>query len=352
MEYCERCRVSEDKVRLFDTIYNNHMAFLCERCAIIENVPIVKRPDSAQLKNSEKTVRMFERKPVTLPPKKETFFREDRLKELDKNPTQELPDRNRLNLIDNFHWEIMRIRRRKGYSHKQLAEAIHESTIALEMIEKGKLPERSENLIIKLEQFFQINLRRKSPWEYVQKKRVINEKPVLLNKKGEILEDIPEDTFELESEEIKHGENAEPVNLPVDKDLDIKVINQEKITIGDLKTLHKKKIEATRQEQIEEQKKIEERRKILEAHRERDRLKIEERRKQWEKEKQEKAQTILHKQTININAPTKNNDVLKKNTDELRKKLIEQHQKEKEKLKEREIKDVDKHLGGMELLDE
>ena len=134
MTYCERCRVSEEKVRMFDAIYNNQMVFLCERCAIIENVPIVKRPDSAQLKNSERTVRMFERKQVNLPVKKDTFFREDKLRELDRNPTQELPDRNRLNLIDNFHWELMRIRRRKGYSHKQLAEAIHESVIALEMI--------------------------------------------------------------------------------------------------------------------------------------------------------------------------------------------------------------------------
>ncbi|MEN9625720.1 MAG: hypothetical protein RL557_48 [archaeon] len=332
MIYCERCRVSEEKVRLFDAIYEGQMTFLCERCSIIENAPIVKRADSNQLKTIEKTTKphgRFQTTSSTMQPaiKKDTFFREDRLRELDKNPKQELPDKNRLNLIQNFHWEIMRIRRRRGYSHRQLADAIHESALALEMIEKGKLPENSENLIIKLEQFFQINLRKPSLMSRPVKQTF--NKPVLLDKDGKMLDTIPEDTFEIESEE--EGKNEAPLTLAPDQDLDLKSVKNKTVTIGDLKSVHKKRVEATRQEQIEEQKKIEERKKILEAHRERDRLKIDERRKQ-----QQERQSNISTQ----------------HAQDLKKKLIEQHQQEKQKLREKESEDIDKRLGGMELLDE
>ena len=40
VERCARCNVNEDEVRLFDAIYEGRMSSLCERCSIIENIPI------------------------------------------------------------------------------------------------------------------------------------------------------------------------------------------------------------------------------------------------------------------------------------------------------------------------
>ena len=56
---------------------------------------------------------------------------------------------------------------------------------------------------------------------------------------------------------------------------DIKKANLGNITIADLKELHRKKLEATKQEQLEEQRRIEERQKLIEARKEELRLRRE-----------------------------------------------------------------------------
>ena len=53
MENCVRCNIGGEEVRLFDAIYEGRMAKICERCSIIENVPIIKKPNVSQLKESE-----------------------------------------------------------------------------------------------------------------------------------------------------------------------------------------------------------------------------------------------------------------------------------------------------------
>ena len=67
------------------------------------------------------------------------------------------------------------------------------------MIEKGKLPDNSENIIRKLEQFFQIRLRKISDMERMIARQ--EKKPFLLNDEGKNITDIPEDTFEIEDDE-------------------------------------------------------------------------------------------------------------------------------------------------------
>ena len=54
VERCVRCDVDGEKVRLFDAIYLGRIEKICERCSIIENIPIIKRPDALKLKESER----------------------------------------------------------------------------------------------------------------------------------------------------------------------------------------------------------------------------------------------------------------------------------------------------------
>jgi len=293
MMICERCGISGQVVRLFDAIYDGKMSLLCERCSIIENSPIIKRPDSAQLKEFEKRTKLYNRIRTiaglkTEKDKKDTFFIGDRLKELDKNPRLELPEENQLNLIDNFHWEIMKIRRRKGLSQKQLGDVIGESEIAIQMIEKGKFPEASESLIKKIEQFFQINLKKINETEskFIEKEKK-NNKPVLIDEEGRELDTIPE-------EKIEHLENKDINKIQAEaeyneiEDFDLNKTDITKITIDDLRKIHRKKIEATKLEQKEEQKKIEEKERISEAIKERERMKLEERKKEINKKEDDK----------------------------------------------------------------
>jgi len=346
VERCVRCNINGDEVRLFDAIYEGRMGSLCERCSIIENIPIIKKPDSSQLRDSEKGVGVYPRMKRLAGIKDskgaETFFIEDKLKELNENPVLEVPEKDKLNLIEHFHWEIMRNRRRKGLSQKKLAETLGESEIVIQMIEKAKLPENAEQLIKKLEQFFQVKLKKITDTDRFLMSQ--EKEPILLDNQGNELSEIPEPEIvqpTLEEEEIvgggdevgefleeesrmgeessltshpslKHEKSEESINaeqssvaetqieefgeyeireLSDSEEIDIEEaerglagVNLEKgefditkanlgeVKISDLKELHRKKVEATKKEQIEEQKRIEERNSLVEARKEELRL--------------------------------------------------------------------------------
>ena len=326
---CERCDASEYQVRVFNAIHNGRMARFCERCAIIENATIIKSPQASRLKESE-TEGIYERMqrisgtaPARRPEKRDTFFRQDRLKELERDPSLEIPDKN-LNLIDHFHWEIMKNRRRKGLTQKQFARSINESETAIQMIENGKLPNNAEPLINKIERALRIRLR-KIPYH----ERFTTDgprEPVLLDDKGNRIDIIPEEEMVFIEEPVEEGEKGEDMESPLreNKALDLKKVDPNRVTIGDLQKLHKRRIEATKLEQVEEQKKIEERKSIILAMREKERLILEEKKKQ----------EFLDR----------------KRSEEERKKIIEENKKRLVALKKRESDYIDKFLGGAELI--
>ena len=331
MEECNICSINSNQIRLFDAIYNGRMNSICERCSIIENIPIIKIPNPNQLKESERN-KVYERMKrlsgLNETEKQETFFKEDKLNELDKNPELELPEKHSLNLINHFHWEVMRRRRRKGLSQKKLAEFLGESEVAIQMIENAKLPENAEILIKKLEQFFQTRLR----------KKIIEEKPTkeptLLDEYGQEIEIIPEEAMIFidnnENEDIQDiptnvlDQKQKPIEL--NGDLNIKKVDTNKITIRDLQKLHEKKIKINKKEQIKEEEKIEDRRKILEDLRKKDKLKIEDRRRE----------EILEKQK----------------TAENRQKLIEKNIRRMNIIEKKESEEMDKYFGGVELINQ
>lgn len=300
VERCVRCDVDENEVRLYDAVYEGRMSSICERCSIIENIPIIKKPSAGQLKESEKGVGVLPRmkrlagirdeKPV------EVYFREDKLNELESKPELELPEQEKLNLIEHFHWEIMKNRRRKGLSPEKLAEFLGESGVVIQMIEKGKLPENAESLIRKLEQFFQIKLRKITETEkFLQEQE---REPVLLDEEGKELDVVPEEEIKIveidesisesESGGISNSEESESSIIAEDvvetEDSDLRGIDKEKgefdinkanlleVKISDLRDLNRRKVKATRKEQIEEQRKIEERNRMIEARKEERRL--------------------------------------------------------------------------------
>ncbi len=357
MEICTRCGISGNEVRLFDAICEGRMDVICERCSIIENIPIIKKPDSSQLKESEEQKVYKKMKQIAgmrAQKYRDTYFQGDRIRELDEHPELEKPEKEKLNLTENFHWEIMRYRRRKGLSQRQLAETINESEIAIQMIENGKLPEKPEPLIRKLEQFFQFKLRKISEIERIRKKQ--NTEPILLDEEGRELDLIPEE--EPYIPEIKKTDREDEkqtlISLPqkqlpkpplknyIDKskDLDLKKINPQSIMISDLKEMHNKKMEEAKKKMFEEQQKIEERRRILDALREKDRLKHEDERQkrllQMQKIEQEKQKLKSEKQE----------------QEKFKQKLIEQKKQELWQRKKQDADEIDKMLGGSELLKE
>ena len=178
MAECVRCGISENKVHLFDVISNQGIEKMCAHCAEYENRLILNNPTKAQLKESEKkevgfreSLKRFERSLTQ--PNLELEKQNINLKKIvEKNSEQKLKSESnpRPDLIDNFHWILMRSRRAKKLSQVQLAKELGEAEITIKTAEKGILPEDDYKLVNKFESFFGICLIKKEYLEKIQKK--------------------------------------------------------------------------------------------------------------------------------------------------------------------------------------
>jgi len=169
MEECFKCGVSEDKAWLFDAIGEKGIVKICKKCLSEENMPIIRKPTNFQLEKANQKQTVYERlshaagidkkdyvasRPV-VPSKQETTLRDIVDKNLKINIKEAKP---RDDLIHNFHWIIMRVRRSKHLTQKQLAKEIGEPEQAIKMAEQGIIPENNYQLVNKLENYFRIRL--------------------------------------------------------------------------------------------------------------------------------------------------------------------------------------------------
>lgn len=172
MEFCLRCGRGEEEVRLLDAIYETQIMKICEECALIEDIPIIRRPTTIQLRESHKPYSVYERlKKISGVENKQDEisriaqdmvsgkFSKDKKQEEDKWTRAKRMNKP-LNLIDNFHWKILMERKRKKMTRKELGDVLGESEIAIKMIENKEMPDDADKLISKIEQYFEINLRK------------------------------------------------------------------------------------------------------------------------------------------------------------------------------------------------
>jgi len=169
---CSVCGVSRKKVRLLDVISSKGIVKICEACSKAEDMPILRRPTTFQLKESEKkpsgiydvlsSVRRQKKESLEEFGKKyEKTKTETTLKDVIDKKYEILASKEkklRPDLVDNFHWIIMRTRRLKKLTQEQLAQEISESIAAIKMAEQGILPEDDYRLVNKLEGFLGIKL--------------------------------------------------------------------------------------------------------------------------------------------------------------------------------------------------
>lgn len=193
MEKCARCSRTEEEVRLFDGIYVTDSVKICERCSIISNIPIIKRPSADQLKDSEKSYIVRERlmKMNHLDnSEKKVKSPYEQLKEIDSKPELEQPEDLVFKLVDNYHWIIQTERRRKGITTKQLADSLGESESAIKLLEKGIIPSGALNLITAIEQFLKIKLVKKDFMDKIneQKNQLKNTNSIIYRKSDPVVE--------------------------------------------------------------------------------------------------------------------------------------------------------------------
>jgi ribosome-binding protein aMBF1 (putative translation factor) len=179
MAECIKCEISDDKALLFDAISKEGIVKICRKCNLEEQLPLINSVKEEEGIERERNVYNRLAKYAGIDPKEhrrkftqEGFRREDssevenkKLKDLvDENYKSKIPKEKpkRDDLIYNFHWAIMRERRRKKLTQSQLAHELQEPESAIKMIEQGYLPEEGSNkLILKLENYLKINISKK-----------------------------------------------------------------------------------------------------------------------------------------------------------------------------------------------
>lgn len=205
MVTCVRCGKNEEEIRLFDGFYGVEPVKICERCSIISNIPIIKRPSADQLKESEKAYSVRQRlnfmKGVK-PEEKKNITLGEELKNIEKMPERERPEDLVFKLVDNFHWIIQTQRRRKGFTTKQMADIIGESESALKMLEKGLIPTKSLGLIEKIEQFLSIRIIKKDAFEKMKEEaNMLKNKPQVIEYRTKLLENPEKNPLGTETRE-------------------------------------------------------------------------------------------------------------------------------------------------------
>ncbi len=164
---CYFCEASGSKVRISEVISSKGIVGACDLCIFKENLPVLRRPTTFQLKEAERPNRVYD----ALSSARKSRFKEGFQPKMNPEDVtlKDLVDKNyeksvkkdlgpRPDLVENFHWVIMRARSLKKLSHQQLAREISESEVAVKLAEKGILPEDDYRLVNKIEGFLGIKI--------------------------------------------------------------------------------------------------------------------------------------------------------------------------------------------------
>jgi ribosome-binding protein aMBF1 (putative translation factor) len=209
MEVCSRCLKSEKQAKLLDAVEGNEIVKVCEECSVLENIPIIRKPSSFQLRAAEKPYTVYERlsrmsginkkgySPVNPVRRVEEVKPKINLENIrkPKDYSKILSERQEIArkankplwLVDNFNWQIKIARRDRKISTFHLASLIGETESTIRMMEDGFLPDDANRIIGKIEQTLSINLRRgdagseQSTSNVRQPARILNFKPETLN---------------------------------------------------------------------------------------------------------------------------------------------------------------------------
>lgn len=185
---CAICEKVEDETVLKEGLFDGQIRMICGECAFSEHIPLISKPSSESLSGLDKRLSVRETLEEMSKPKKSprtvTHDQAVTHKNLAKiNFPEKRQDHE--SLIQNYDWKIKISRREKKITINQLAEKTGLEVEFLEMIEKGKLPEKFEEKIPLIENALNIRIR-VAPEEDIKFKRASG------NQEEEILDSVKE----------------------------------------------------------------------------------------------------------------------------------------------------------------
>ncbi|MEA3414052.1 MAG: hypothetical protein U9Q99_00805 [Nanoarchaeota archaeon] len=200
MKKCHFCNVSETEMLLYEAIHKNAgIINICNQCYRKERPVIVNdvNPDFSSVNKRESVRERLSRMAgVEFQPKsvkKHEYSKQDtELKDLiEKNLKEKriVTGESTQDLIDKFHWAIMRKRRSLKLTRKELAEKIQEQEIVIETLERGDLPRNYVESLKKIENYLSLRLFKEQ--QKISSANIITESKV---PKGILMSELQEQT--------------------------------------------------------------------------------------------------------------------------------------------------------------
>jgi ribosome-binding protein aMBF1 (putative translation factor) len=168
MECC-LCNVSGEGIEFYKGIHKKFgIISVCKKCLFREKMPLFEKKE-INLEEVNRRLTVRERLSRLAKVDLESHGRRvEKVKSLENVKLKDIVEKNLKvehvpkelvgDLVDNFNWVIMRKRRMMKLSRDDLGEAIQESSIIIEALEKGSLPRNYPILIKKIENYLGINL--------------------------------------------------------------------------------------------------------------------------------------------------------------------------------------------------
>ena len=169
MKRCHICGISEEQAFLYEGISKEGFIHVCRKCYVKDEIPLINTKNLEPGFEKKMTVRErlmnlsgirrseIEKSKEVEEPKEEA----DTLKKIiEKNFKENVSEEKKEydDLVDNFHWIIMRRRRMMKLTREQFAKAVFEPVIVIEHLEKKVLPKNYVALMKKIQSFLRINL--------------------------------------------------------------------------------------------------------------------------------------------------------------------------------------------------
>ncbi|MEN7982642.1 MAG: hypothetical protein ABFQ65_04295 [Nanoarchaeota archaeon] len=170
MGVCFRCELESSK--LFDVVVKEGIVGVCFNCIDEDEMPLIQKPSEEIFQEPNKKQSVYERLGsfAGIDLKEHKSFDKRNQEQLDEQDKEliEIVKKNvqadlsktieESVLVRNFHWIIMRARRLRKLTIKELAKKIIEPEEVLVFIEKGFVSENNLGVVKKLEIFLGIQL--------------------------------------------------------------------------------------------------------------------------------------------------------------------------------------------------
>ncbi|MCA9487905.1 MAG: hypothetical protein KC516_03000 [Nanoarchaeota archaeon] len=184
MNECYVCGIGEDKSVLYEGVSKEGFVYVCRKCYVKNEIPLVEKKNVTPELENKRSVR--ERLSSMAGLKKDYMKKEekikpedDSLKKIVERNFKENLSKNKIydDLIENFHWLIMRKRRSMKLTQEQFANLLFEPVIVVEHAERGQLPKDYYGLMKKIEGVLKISLFKKMSGGF-EPSRIIGETKV------------------------------------------------------------------------------------------------------------------------------------------------------------------------------